>query len=174
MMDASALTIRAAEPADLEGLTHLMNLPGYRHGTLRMPFETQGSASKRIFEGASSSIHLVALAGTDLVGMIGLHRWSGRRSHVGMIGMGVHDDWTGHGIGRRLLDTALDLADNWIGLTRLELSVNVDNARAIHLYESAGFETEGRERQSILREGVLVDAFTMARLRPAPRPAGES
>ena len=32
-------------------------------------------------------------------------------------------------------------------------------------------EIEGRERQSILRDGVLVDAFLMSRLRKPPRPA---
>ena len=51
--------------------------------------------------------------------------------------------------------------------------MNVDNARAIRLYESNGFEIEGRERQSILRDGVLVDAFTMSRLRAPPRPASD-
>lgn len=87
--------------------------------------------------------------------------------------MGVHDAHTGRGIGRRLLDAVLDYADNWLGLIRLELSVNVDNAPALRLYERAGFEIEGRERQSILRDGVLVDAFTMSRLRPPPRPASD-
>ena len=165
------LTIRAAEPRDLAGLTALMNLPGYRHGTLRLPFETEEGARKRLFEGGPNTTLLVALLEGEIVGTIHLMRWTGRRAHVGGIGMGVHDAYTGRGIGRRLMETVLDLSDNWLGLTRLELSVNVDNARAIRLYESNGFEIEGRERQSILRDGVLVDAFTMSRLRAPPRPA---
>ncbi|WP_062230234.1 GNAT family N-acetyltransferase [Aureimonas sp. N4] len=167
------LTIRAAEPRDLTGLTALMNLPGYRHGTLRLPFESEESARKRLFEGGPNMTLLVALLDGELVGTIHLMRWTGRRAHVGGIGMGVHDAHTGRGIGRRLMETILDLADNWLGLTRLELSVNVDNARAIRLYELSGFEIEGRERQSILRDGVLVDAFTMSRLRAPPRPASD-
>ncbi len=171
-MSEPAITIRAAEPCDLEGLTALANLTGYRFGTLRLPFETTETVRKRLLGGNDNATQLVALSGMQVVGQIGLLRWSGRRSHVGMIGMGVHDEWTGRGIGRQLLAAAIDLADNWLGLTRLELSVNVDNSRAIRLYESAGFETEGRERQSILRDGVLVDAFTMARLREPPRGMG--
>ena len=167
------LTIRAAEPRDLAGLAALMNLPGYRWGTLRLPYESEDSARKRLFEGGPNATLLVALREGEVVGAIHLLRWTGRRSHVGMIGMGVHDDHTGRGIGRRLLSAALDYADNWLGLTRLELSVNVDNTRALRLYESAGFEIEGRERQSILRDGVLVDAFTMSRLRAPPRPAAD-
>ncbi len=167
------LTIRAAEPRDLPGFTALMNLPGYRHGTLRLPYESEDSARKRLFEGGPNTTLLVALLEGEIVGTIHLLRWTGRRSHVGMIGMGVHDAHTGRGIGRRLLDAVLDYADNWLGLIRLELSVNVDNAPALRLYERAGFEIEGRERQSILRDGVLVDAFTMSRLRPPPRPASD-
>ncbi len=157
--------IRAAEPGDIAGLTALMNLPGYRHGTLRLPFESVDAAGKRIFNGNPDVTSLVAELDGRIVGNLGLWRQAGRRAHVGRIGMGVHDDWTGRGIGRQLLAAALEVADDWLGLLRLELSVNVDNAPAIRLYESCGFETEGRERRSILRAGALVDAFTMARLR---------
>ncbi|TWH02624.1 putative acetyltransferase [Ochrobactrum sp. J50] len=33
------LVIRAVEAADAEGLTHLQNMPGFRFGTLRIPFQ---------------------------------------------------------------------------------------------------------------------------------------
>ncbi len=163
------LTIRAAEPRDLTGLAVLANLPGYRFGTLRLPFETEESVRKRLLDGNANMLLLVALGeGERVLGSIGLQRWMGRRAHVGSIGMGVHDGFTGRGIGRRLLEAVIDHADNWLGLRRLELTVNVDNASAIRLYESVGFEIEGRERQSILRAGVLVDAYHMGRLREAP------
>ncbi len=165
------LTIRAAEPRDLAALTLLMNLPDYRYGTLRLPFESEESVRKRLFEGGANMVLLVALLEDELVGTASLHRMTGRRAHVGAIGMGVHDAYAGRGIGRRLLESVLDMADNWLGLRRLELSVNVDNAPALHLYQSCGFEIEGRERQSILRDGLLIDAFTMSRLREPPRPA---
>ena len=109
------LTIRAAEPRDLAGLNALMNLPGYRHGTLRLPFETEEGARKRLFEGGPNMTLLVALLEGEIVGTISLHRMWGRRAHVGGIGMGVHDAYTGRGIGRRLMETILDLSDNWLG-----------------------------------------------------------
>lgn len=163
--DPAPVLIRAAEPGDIEGLTALMNLPGYRHGTLRLPFESVDAARRRVFTGSPDITALVADLDGRIVGNIGLWRQSGRRSHVGMIGMGVHDDWTGRGIGRKLLGAAIEVADDWLGLGRLELSVNIDNAPAIRLYESCGFEREGCERRSIFRAGRYVDAFTMARLR---------
>jgi putative acetyltransferase len=48
--------------------------------------------------------------------------------HVGSIGMAVRDDWQGKGVGTALMEAALDLADNWLNLTRIELRVYTDNA----------------------------------------------
>jgi putative acetyltransferase len=60
----------------------------------------------------------------------------------------------------------IDLADNWLGLHRIELTVYVDNAPAIHLlYETFGFVIDGTARASALRGGEYVDAHTMTRLR---------
>ena len=51
---------------------------------------------------------------------------------------------------------------------RLELTVYVDNARAIALYRKFGFEVEGTHRAYALRDGAYVDALCMARLHPNP------
>jgi len=63
------------------------------------------------------------------------------------------------------MGACLDLADNWLSLTRLDLRVYVDNAPAIALYEKFGFEIEGTHRRFALRNGEYVDAHVMARLR---------
>jgi putative acetyltransferase len=85
--------------------------------------------------------------------------------HVGSIGMAVRDDWQGRGVGTALMEAALDLADNWLNLTRVELTVYVDNAPAIALYEKFGFEVEGTHRRMAFRNGGYVDGYSMARLR---------
>jgi putative acetyltransferase len=64
----------------------------------------------------------------------------------------------------------IDLADNWLNLTRLELEVYADNEAAIHLYERFGFEIEGTLRQHAFREGRYVDSKMMGRLRPGSVP----
>jgi putative acetyltransferase len=81
--------------------------------------------------------------------------------------MGVHDAWQGRGAGRALLAAALDMADRWLGLTRVELTVYADNLRAIGLYERFGFVREGLHRDFALRDGAYVDALAMARLTNA-------
>jgi putative acetyltransferase len=62
---------------------------------------------------------------------------------------------------------AVELADRWLNQTRLELEVYVDNEPAIRLYERYGFEREGLMRQYAYRDGELVDALLMGRIRPA-------
>ena len=57
--------------------------------------------------------------------------------------MSVRDDWQGKGAGSTLLRAALDLADDWLGLSRIERHVYTDNAAGIALHEKFGFEIEG-------------------------------
>jgi putative acetyltransferase len=58
-----------------------------------------------------------------------------------------------------------------MNVQRVELTVYADNQAAIGLYRKLGFETEGLLRQYAVRDGVLVDALAMARLRHAPESA---
>ena len=109
--------------------------------------------------------HLVAEIDGRVVGSLGLHTSSSpRQHHLGSIGMMVHDDFQGRGVGTALMAAMVDLADNWLGLRRLELHVYVDNAPAVHLYEKFGFVIEGTARQFAFRGGQYVDAYVMARL----------
>ncbi|MGF6753393.1 RimJ/RimL family protein N-acetyltransferase [Paraburkholderia sp. GAS42] len=75
----------------------------------------------------------------------------------------------GRGVGTALLKAAVECADGSLALRRLELTVFVDNAPAIALYRKFGFVEEGRSRAFAMRDGMLVDAFHMARFMDAPR-----
>lgn len=95
-----------------------------------------------------------------------------RLRHSGSIGMMVHRDYQGQGVGTQLLAGLLDLADNWLMLERVDLSVFVDNHRAIALYKKFGFEIEGTRRKAAIRDGAYVDDYVMARIRPQQQPDG--
>jgi putative acetyltransferase len=101
-----------------------------------------------------------------IIGNGGFERLQGRRSHVAYLGMGLHDDYHGRGIGSRLLGELVTMADDWLNLKRIELTVYVDNAPAIALYRRNGFEIEGTHKDFAFRAGSFVDAYTMARVKP--------
>jgi putative acetyltransferase len=160
------LSIRAARPEDAEGLTALMNVPGYRAGTLRLPFQGVEQTRKWLERRNEGSLSLVAILNAELAGEADFWRFSGRRAHAAGLGMGVHDDHAGKGIGTALLAALIDAADNWHAVKRLELAVFTDNARAIRLYERFGFEREGIQRAFAFRAGEYADALSMARVKP--------
>jgi putative acetyltransferase len=163
---AHDVIIRATRPSDCEGIATLANLPGYRWGTLRLPHQTPEETRKWIESAGSNSVSLVAVLGERIVGNIGLSRFIGRRGHAAGIGMGVHDDYCGRGIGSRLLREILAVADDWLNLKRIELTVYTDNAPAIALYQRNGFEIEGTHKAFAFRGGSFVDAYAMARVKP--------
>ena len=64
-----------------------------------------------------------------------------------------------------MMEAVIEMADNWLSLSRLELNVYTDNDAAIHLYEKQGFEIEGTLRNYAFRDGRYVDSYAMARIR---------
>jgi L-phenylalanine/L-methionine N-acetyltransferase len=160
------LRIRSIEPEDYRAMQALFALPGVIRGTLQLPFPSVELWRKRMTELPHNRPMLVACIDDALVANIGiLIPQNPRRRHVGEIGLAVHDDWCGRGIGTALLRSAIDLAERWLTLSRLELSVFVDNAPAIALYEKFGFKREGKFERYALRDGEYVDTWTMARLQ---------
>ena len=160
----SQILIRASEPEDIPALTDVLNQPRAVWGTMQAPFTSVAERRKK-YESRPST-HLVAVIDGRVIGTLGMGRLEGRRSHVATLGMAVHDDFAGRGAGTALMAAAVEQADRWLNVSRLELSVWTDNARAIALYERFGFEREGVLRQYAWRDGAYADAISMARLRP--------
>lgn len=175
------ITVRHAEPGDHPALARIARGRVAAAGTLQMPWNSVETYRKRL-EGLGANERLLVACVHDpegaelaesglgeVVGNLGLHPAANlRRAHSAGIGMFVRDDWQGKGVGTALMAAAIDLADNWMGLIRLELTVWTDNAAAIHLYRKFGFEVEGTHRAYALRMGQYTDALAMARLNPAP------
>jgi L-phenylalanine/L-methionine N-acetyltransferase len=162
------ITIRRAEPSDYEALYKIYTCPKVVLGTLQLPFPSLEGWRKRLAEPEEGKFRLVAMVEEEIIGQLGLSTDPSRprQKHVGGIGMAVHDDFQGQGVGTALLRAAIDMADNWLNLQRLELTVFVDNEPAVRLYKKCGFEIEGTLRRHSFRAGQYVDVYSMARLRP--------
>ena len=85
-------------------------------------------------------------------------------SHCGSLGIGLLPEFRGKGIGRQLMQRAIEAAFAF-GLTRIELTVRERNANAIALYNSLGFEVEGLHRNAVCIEGQYENLYSMALLK---------
>ena len=159
------VVLRAAEPEDYPAIREIYAQPKAYTYTMQMPFPSKQMWQQRLAQVSTSRFILLACLEELPIGNIGLMvSERPRQRHMATVGMGVHDSYAGQGIGELLMRAALDIADNWLNLSRVELTVFADNDRAIRLYERMGFETEGLLRRFAFREGELVDAQIMARL----------
>ena len=164
LLPAAGLVLRAARVLDFEAIAAISSLPGFRAGTLRLPFQASHLARKFLESQGENDLSLVAERDGVVVGSAGWKRFAGRRLHAAAIGMGIHDDHVGQGIGTALLSAIIDAADLWYAIRRLELTVYADNDAAIRLYRRHGFETEGTLRDYAFKAGRYVDAMAMARI----------
>lgn len=166
-MDKPTITIRRAEASDAEAMHKIFSGPKAIWGTLQLPYPSLDRWRKRLAEPAEGSFNLMACVDDEVVGELGLFTMpqNPRRRHVGQIGMAVRDDWQGKGVGSALMKAIIDLSDNWLNLSRLELEVFTDNPSAIALYKKFGFVTEGTFKNFAYRNGQYVDVYAMARLR---------
>ena len=163
------LTIRPLHPDDAESLYQMLRHPAVSRSTLQLPSQEIGRWQQRTRQPQPTFHRLSAVAGGELVGNIGLYQpLNPRLWHAAGLGMSVHPDYWGRGVGSAMLEAILDLADNWLNLKRVELDVHVDNPAAIHLYQKFGFEIEGRKQYHTYGQGGWVDTYFMGRLRARP------
>jgi putative acetyltransferase len=160
------ITIRKAEPSDAEGIRKCNTAPQVFRNTLQLPYRSLESVREFLNKSGEGDHILVAVIDSEIAGVIGLHGSSKPRiNHRAEIGMMVRDDWQGKGVGTAMMQAVVDLADRWLNLTRIDLTVFTDNERAIALYRKFGFEIEGTLRKYAFRDGEFVDAYLMARVK---------
>ena len=160
------IAVRRAEPSDAEAIWKCYTAPLAVRNTLQMPYRSLDSVREQLTKCGEGDHILVAAIDDEVVGVIGLHTSSRPRvNHRGEIGMMVRDDWHGKGVDTAMMRAVIDLADKWLNLARIELTVFTDNESVIALYRKFGFEIEGTHRKYAFRDGDFVDAYAMARIK---------
>ncbi len=159
------ITIRPVRSEDAEAVWEIARQQGVIETTLSLPSDRLALRAKRLADLGPDEHWLVAVADGAVVGLAGLNVGAGRLRHSGYVFLFVAREHQGRGIGTHLLTALLDLADNWLLLRRVELTVMVGNDRAKELYERLGFEVEGRRKMSVIAAGELKDEWLMARYR---------
>ena len=166
------VVIRPARPEDAAQIIayarRVFAEPGINLITMADEFNpTTESEARMISEmnRATNSLCLVAEDDGRIVGQLMLQGGKRRNvRHAATLGITVGREHRGQGVGRRLMEYAIDWARAGGVVTRIELNVFVRNSNAIRLYESCGFVVEGRRRRSIHRDGEYMDDLVMALL----------
>lgn len=161
------MTIRHAQPSDAEELHAILTSHHVVQGTMRLPHMALKTTEDRL-RPEPNRLQLVALAEEQVIGFaeLLLNLDIPRAAHAAELNMvAIREDQQGKGVARALIEELLAMSDGYLGLHRLCLTVWSDNDRAIRLYQSLGFEEEGRLRDFVRREEGFGDAIKMARIR---------
>ena len=161
------LTIRRAAPADAAALVSLAReVAAEPEGWLISSGENRSLGDERRFLRAvrhsRDAAVFVAETSEGIVGRLSVARDPHPASaHVADLGLMVAKTHRRQGIGRALMEQAVDWARS-ARVAKLELHVFPHNVAAVRLYETFGFEREGYRKGHYLRSGGLVDAVLMA------------
>lgn len=88
---------------------------------------------------SEDDLQLLAMVGSEIIGIASLSRLSRRMSHRGTFAISVRKDFWGQGIGSALTGRVLSFARAH-RFEQIDLEVRSDNFRAIHLYQKFGFQ----------------------------------
>ncbi len=159
------LRIRPPHPSDMESLYAIFRHPDVARTTLQLPSQALWVTRQRLLDPPPGIRRFVAVSGGQVIGMAALvPHTRPRQAHSAGLGMSIHPDYWGRGVGSALMRAIVDLADNWLNLRRVELEVNTDNVAGVRLYEKFGFEREGTYRYHTYGDGRWADSYFMGRL----------
>lgn len=165
------LIIRPIKLEDAAAINQMRRMNGVMENTLGI-FSERVSSTEEFIKGLSENDHLLVAEVDEngekkVVGVVGLHvNKNLRLRHSAILAIMVHPEYQGKGICTALLKKAIELADNWLMLVRLELTVFVENERAVKLYQSLGFHIEGIKKYAAIRNGKYADVYLMGRYNP--------
>ena len=168
--DGRSFVVRRSRPTDARALARLFAAVRSEGRWLVTPPGVRSDSREAFYIGElirrDDSFLGVAEAAGEVVGNVMLLRETGAmEDHVATLSICVAPEWRDVGLGSALVGAALEWA-RAAGLEKVALSVFPDNARAIAVYERAGFVREGlRRRQYRAPGGGFRDEVVMAWFR---------
>lgn len=161
-----SIEVRAINEADIEGFREALDWVAKEKRFLAQfsapPLER---AIEFVTAGIAANVsQFVALDDAKIVGWADIFPdKSAAMTHSGSLGIGVVAEYRSQGIGKKLLVSCINKAQE-NGISRITLHVRADNEKAIGLYTSVGFQTEGVMRNYMLIDGTYYDGLIMSLL----------
>ncbi len=168
LKNGESVTIREATRKDAGALitavgTYLSTSPHLI--TTVEEFNPTSRSEARWIEGMareSNSLLLVALHRKTIIGNLTLKGEARKKiRHNATLGVGIIPEWRGQGLGRLLIESAVQWARDSSVLENLWLQVFSGHTQGIELYEKLGFEKTGVQQKYVLYKGEYTDSITM-------------
>jgi RimJ/RimL family protein N-acetyltransferase len=166
LKDGSRVVVSHAEPGDaaeivayIERVSGESDFLSFGPGEFGLTVEDERKFITAL-GGGRSGFMLKGVVGGKIESVCTIQR-SGRSrvGHIGTFGISVARSHWGLGLGRAMCAAMLEVARG-TGVTKVDLRVREDNARAIHLYESLGFRREGvAQRGMKIGDRYLADVI---------------
>lgn len=119
-------------------------------------FVTEDSITKRIntCEKNKNDLMILAFHQDQLIAVLDFFSGYPRRrtSHKGTLGMSVHGDWQGQGVGKQLIHFLIGWLKSNSDIEFIKLEVVEPNVPAVQLYKNFGFKEIGIDPFGIKRE----------------------
>ena len=162
--------IRPFEERDVRGLNEIRRMRGVRETIPTLASESLEFTEAVVKAAPAVTPNLSAVACENgeekLIGNALLRLCEKpKMRHTASLAIVVRAGWQDMGVGRALLTELLRIVDEDLMLVRVSLEVAEENARAIHLYESLGFEREGLLKYAYSEGGEFKNLVAMARCK---------
>lgn len=172
LRDGREALLRSPKEEDVEStLEYLVVSAGETDFILRYPEECgkyTPEGEKKLFEQKNESSNeamIMCVVDSKVVGNCGISFFKGMKTkHRASIGIALISEFWNQGIGTKMFEEMIHLAENREDVLQIELEFVEGNARARHLYEKMGFRITGVRPNAIrLKDGTLLNEYTMIR-----------
>lgn len=172
LKDGREALLRSPQEEDVAGMIeYLFVSAGETEFVLRYPEECSKytpEGEKELFARKNSSENeamLVCLVDGKIAGNCEISFATGIKTrHRASVAITLLREYWNQGIGTRMLQELIHLAESREGVLQLELEFIEGNTRARHLYEKMGFRITGVRPNAIrLKEGMLLNEYMMIR-----------
>ncbi len=170
LKDGRKALLRSPKEEDVEStLEYLVTSAGETEFILRYPEECGKytvDGEKELFEQKNASPNeamIMCIVEGKVVGNCGISfSKSMKTKHRATVGIALISEFWNQGIGTRMFQEMLRLAESREDVLQVELEYVEGNARARHLYEKMGFRIAGVHPNAIrLKNGTLLNEYIM-------------
>ena len=161
-----SLVIRKVKLDDADSISKIRKMDKVIDNIMASKSESASSIRFRISAISKGEVWYVAEIDKSVVGMVAFNQYPyPKKNHVGTISIMVDENYHSKGIGKKLMEKVIEIADENIMIKKLELSVFEKNKNAIKLYEKFGFKIEGKREMSINIQGEYITEIFMGRVK---------